>query len=63
MDSDEIIEKIDKFLDKQELERVFGEKGYITRLTQIRHSYDLNKLNKNCGAAAESISTVLEKIL
>lgn len=38
---------IENYLDKQKLERVFGETGYITRLTQVRHNYDLSKLSKN----------------
>jgi len=42
----ELKEIIERYLDKQKLERVFGGKGYITRLTQIRPNYDLSKLNK-----------------
>jgi len=42
----ELKEIIKRYLDKEKLERVFGEFGYITRSTQIRHSYDLTKLNK-----------------
>lgn len=38
---------IENYLDKQKLERVFGESGYITRLTQVRHNYDLSKLSKD----------------
>lgn len=43
----ELKEIIKRYLDKEKLERVFGEIGYITRLTQIRHSYDLGKLSKD----------------
>lgn len=39
-------EIIEGYLNKEHIERVFGDSGYITRLTQIRHSYDLKKLNK-----------------
>ncbi len=42
----ELKEIIERYLDKQKLERVFGGKGYITRLTQTRPNYDLSKLSK-----------------
>ena len=37
---------IEAYLNKEKVERVFGENGYITRLTQTRYSYDFKKLNK-----------------
>jgi RecB family exonuclease len=43
----ELKEIIERYLDKEKLERVFGEEGYITRLTQVRHNYDLSKLSKD----------------
>jgi len=43
---DELQEIIEMYLNKENIERVFGESGYITRLTQTRYSYDLKKLNK-----------------
>jgi len=43
----ELKEIIERYLDKENLERVFGENGYITRLPQIRNIYDLKKLNKD----------------
>ena len=42
----ELKEIIEVYLDKEKIERVFGEIGYITRLTQTRYSYDLKKLDK-----------------
>ncbi len=42
----EIKETINGYLDKEKLERVFGEKGYITRLLQVRYEYDLNKIRE-----------------
>lgn len=43
----ELKEIIERYLNKEKLERVFGETGYITRLSQTRHSYDLSKLSKD----------------
>lgn len=40
---------IESYLDKERIERVFGENGYITRLTQIRHDYDMDKIKKALG--------------
>lgn len=42
----ELKEIIERYLDKQKLERVFGEKGYITRLIQTRYDYDSDKLKE-----------------
>jgi RecB family exonuclease len=42
----ELKEMIEGYLDKEKLERVFGETGYITRLTQTRYDYDSNKLKQ-----------------
>jgi len=42
----ELKEMIEGYLDKENLERVFGESGYITRLTQTRYDYDSNKLKQ-----------------
>lgn len=46
----ELKEIINNYLDQEGLERVFGENGYITRLTQIRHDYDMNKMKKALGS-------------
>jgi putative RecB family exonuclease len=43
----ELKELVERYLDKEKLGRVFGKDGYITRLTQVRHSYDLDKLTKD----------------
>lgn len=37
---------INDYLNQEGLERVFGETGYITRLSQTRHTYDINKIKK-----------------
>jgi RecB family exonuclease len=42
----ELQEIIEAYLNKEKIERVFGENGYITRLTQTRYSYDWKKLSK-----------------
>jgi putative RecB family exonuclease len=42
----ELKDIIENYLDKQELERVFGDSGYITRLTQTRFDYDKEKLKQ-----------------
>jgi len=42
----ELKKVIERYLDRQELERVFGETGYITRLPQIRYEYDINKVKE-----------------
>ena len=42
----ELKELINKYLDQQGLERVFSKLGYITRLSSIRYSYDLNKIKE-----------------
>lgn len=43
----ELKEIINNYLNQEKIERVFGESGYITRLTQMRNIYDLKKLNKD----------------
>ena len=44
---DEVKEIIEGYLDKEKIERVFGDMGYITRLTQIREGgYDIKKLEQ-----------------
>ena len=35
---------IESYLNKEKIERVFGESGYITRLNQIRYEYDMDKV-------------------
>lgn len=42
----ELKEIIENYLDKEKIERVFGEIGYITRLAQIRYEYDMNKIKE-----------------
>lgn len=37
---------IEAYLNKEKIERVFGDSGYITRLTQTRCTYDWKKLSK-----------------
>jgi len=44
---DELKEIIETYLNKEKIERVFGEIGYITRLTQTRYTYDFKKLSKD----------------
>ncbi len=50
----ELKEIIENYLDKQKLERVFGESGYITRLTQTRYNYDKDKLKQAIKALPRS---------
>ena len=45
----EIKEIIVKYLDREKIERVFGENGYITRLSQVRYNYDFDKIKKALG--------------
>ncbi|MFZ5559835.1 MAG: RecB family exonuclease [Patescibacteria group bacterium] len=40
----ELKEIIEGYLNKEKIERVFGELGYITRLPQIRYEYDMEKV-------------------
>ncbi|MDP2947302.1 MAG: PD-(D/E)XK nuclease family protein [Nanoarchaeota archaeon] len=43
----ELKQIIEQYLDKEKIERVFGDTGYITRLTQIRvGGYDIKKLEQ-----------------
>ena len=35
---------IEQYLNKENIERVFSENGYITRLNQIRYEYDMDKV-------------------
>lgn len=42
-------EIINNYLDQEKIERVFGESGHITRLTQIRYNYDFDKIKKSLG--------------
>lgn len=37
------------FMDKQKVERVFGAEGYLTRKTQERISYDMEKIKETLG--------------
>ncbi len=37
---------IDDYLDQKNIERVFGESGYITRIAQIRYKYEMNKIKE-----------------
>lgn len=39
-------EEINRYLDQQGLERIFGQSGQITRLPQKRFSYDFNKVKE-----------------
>ena len=45
----ELKEIINNYLNQEGLERVFGENGYITRLTQMRYNYDFDKIKKALG--------------
>ena len=47
--STELKQTINNYLDQEKLERVFNETGYITRLTQIRYNYDIDKIKKALG--------------
>jgi putative RecB family exonuclease len=40
----ELKQVIESYLNKENIERVFGENGYITRLNQIRYAYDEEKV-------------------
>ena len=40
----ELREIIEQYLNREKLERIFGESGYITRLNQIRYEYDMDKV-------------------
>jgi len=42
----ELKEKINQYCDERGLDRVFGENGYITRQSQKRFTYDLNKVKE-----------------
>lgn len=42
----ELKEIIEKYLDKEKLERVFGEFGYVTRLPLIRYEYETDKIKE-----------------
>ena len=42
----ELKDLINQYCDKNGLERVFGENGYITRLPQQRFSYDFKKVKE-----------------
>jgi putative RecB family exonuclease len=39
-------EIIERYLDKEKIERVFGDIGYITRLNQVRYDYELEKIRE-----------------
>jgi len=39
-------EILNQYCDKNDLDRVFGEQGYITRLSQKRFTYDFNKVKE-----------------
>lgn len=47
--STELKNIINNYLDQEGLERVFGETGYITRLSQVRYNYDFDKIKKALG--------------
>lgn len=42
----ELKEMINRYLDQRELDRVFGQAGQITRLSQQRYSYDMKKVKE-----------------
>ena len=52
---------IEEYLEKQELGRVFGESGYITRSIQKRGGYDLKKLQEIIKTLPQPIQEELEK--
>ncbi len=45
----ELKEIITRYLDKEKIERVFSENGYITRSTQMRYNYDFDKIKEAFG--------------
>ncbi len=57
----EIKEIIVKYLNREKIERVFSENGYITRLTQMRHGYDMNKLKEIIKTLPYPIREQIEK--
>jgi len=57
----ELKEIIQAYLEKQELGRVFGESGYITRLIQKRSGYDIKKLEEIIRTLPQPIQDKLEK--
>jgi len=42
----ELKEIIEKYLNKEKIERVFGKVGYITRLFQTRYKYEMDKIKE-----------------
>lgn len=46
----ELKELIEKYLDREKIERIFSDVGYITRLTQVRYNYDINKIREVLGS-------------
>jgi len=58
----ELKEMIENYLDKEKIERVFGEIGYITRLTQIKTGgYDIKKLEQIIKTLPPPIQEELHK--
>jgi predicted RND superfamily exporter protein len=56
----ELKEIIEKYLDKEKIERVFGDTGFITRLNQIRvGGYDIKKLEQIIKALPQPIQEQL----
>lgn len=52
----ELKEIIEKYLDKEKIERIFGDAGFITRLNQIRTGgYDIKKLEQIIKTLPQSI--------
>jgi len=43
---DELKEIIESYLNKEKIERVFGDTGYITRTSLIRYEYDMDKVKE-----------------
>lgn len=46
----ELKELIENYLDQEKIERIFSDMGYITRLTQVRYNYDINKIREVLGS-------------
>lgn len=58
-------EDILSYMDKENVDRVFGQNGYITRNTQYRFSYDIEKVKpilENCGLWNEILEPDEKKI-
>ncbi|MBD3282554.1 MAG: DUF2800 domain-containing protein [Candidatus Portnoybacteria bacterium] len=61
----ELKEIVDRYLDKEKLDRVFGEIGYITRSSSVRYSYntkEVEEILKKLGKWEEVLSVDDKKV-